>query len=326
MTTRRDLLKTAAALAAAGMPMAASGQTTNASLKPIKLVVGFPAGGITDAVARLVAQGLETVLGSSVIVENRGGAGGNIASAAVARAEPDGSTLLLGAVSTHAINPRLYKDLTFDTVKDFTPVGFVASAANVLVVNPQFAPNDLPELIAFAKGRTEPLQMAIPGYGTTPHMAGELLKRAAGIDIAFVPYRGGAPALTDVIAGVVPMIFDGLLTASAQVRSGTVRALGISSPRRNSILPEVPTIAEILPGFDAQVWWAVFAPARLAPELTAQLHKAVTEAVRLPAISGKLIQYGCDVSSMTQRQLAELVVSETEKWGRIIQEANIKLE
>jgi tripartite-type tricarboxylate transporter receptor subunit TctC len=292
MTTRRALLA-GAALAAASCALRVPALGQGASVT--KLVVGFPPGGITDSIARLVAQGLGETLGRSIVVENRAGAGGNLASAQVAKSEPDGATLLLGAVSTHAINPQLYKGLTFDSIKDFAPIAFVVSSANVLVAHPQFPPKSVAELVAYARGRSEPVQMAVPGFGTTPHMAGELLKRAAGIELAFVPYKGGGPALIDVMGGVLPIMFEGTLTAAPHVRSGAVRALGIGSPRRSSVLPDVPAIAETLPGYDVQAWWGVFAPSGLAPELTGRLHDAVMRAVRLPGIASKLTELGCEI-------------------------------
>jgi tripartite-type tricarboxylate transporter receptor subunit TctC len=292
---------------------------------PIKLVVGFPPGGITDIVTRLVAQGLSQRLARTVVVENQSGAGGNIASAAVARAKPDGLTLVMGATSTHAINLRLYKKLAF-AASDFTPIAYVASAPNILLANPKFPPGTIAELISHAKSLPQPLQMAIPGYGTTPHMSGELLKRAAGIDLTFVSYRGGAATTADVIAGNVPLMFDGIITASQQVRAKRLKALGATSPARSPVMPEVPAIAESLAGFDGRGWWGVFSPTGLRSSVAAQLHAAITETVRSPEIASKLTTSGCTIETMTQEQFASLVISETEKWGAIIRDAGIRID
>ena len=330
MTTRRKFVAGGIA-ATALIPMdlrIANAQKAPADLPPgiITMFVGFPPGGITDSIARLVGDGLGQSLGRSVVVENRGGAGGNLASANVSKADPNGLSLLMGTIGTHAINPALYKNLKFDCQKDFTPVAYVAGSGNVLVANPNFPAKTLQDLIAYSKGRSEPIQMAVPGYGTTPHMSGELLKREAGINLTFVPYRGGGPAMNDVIAGVVPLLFEATLTAKPQIESGNVRALGVSSPRRSAALPDVPAISETISGFDAQGWWGVFAPAGMSSELATKLHAAIETSLRVPKFAQRLIDFGCEIQFMDREKFTSLVKADTEKWGRIVKDANIHID
>jgi tripartite-type tricarboxylate transporter receptor subunit TctC len=230
--------------------------------RPIKLLVGAPPGGTTDTVARAIAEPMANALGQPVIVDNRGGAGGNLAADAVAKSTPDGHTLLVSFTS-HTINATLYPKLPFDPVADFTPITMVATVPSLLVGNPKLPARDLGELISFAKSRPDTLTIAIGGIGSSLHLAGEQFKMMTGIRLLNVPYKGTSPALTDLLGGQVDLMFISLVTGTEHVRAGTLRAYGVTSAERQSSFPDLPTIGEILPGFESNAWFGVFAPANL---------------------------------------------------------------
>jgi tripartite-type tricarboxylate transporter receptor subunit TctC len=244
--------------------------------KPVRLVVPFPAGGTTDILARAVAQKLSEAWGQSVVVDNRPGAGGNIGSELVARAAPDGYTLLMGTVGTHAINASLYSKMPYDHVKDFAPVILVAGVPNVLVVNPSVPVNSVPELIAYLKANPGKVNFASSGSGTSIHLSGELFKVMTGVQMTHVPYKGSAPALTDLVGGQVQLMFDNLPSSLAFIKAGKLRALAVTSAARAAALPDVPTIAESgVPGFEASSWVGVLAPTGTPPDVIARINAEV---------------------------------------------------
>jgi tripartite-type tricarboxylate transporter receptor subunit TctC len=311
----------AALLALAGAAPAAA---DNYPSKPIKLVVPYPAGGTADILARVIGQQLWSRLGQPVVVENRPGAGTAIGAEAVAKAEPDGYTLLMGTVSSHAMNPSITR-VDYDPIKDFTPVAGVASVPFVLVVSPSTPAQSVGELIALAKSKPGEINYASAGNGTSNHLAGELFRSMAGIDIVHVPYRGSAPALSDVIAGHVQMMFDLAATALPQVRAKTVRALGIASRARSPLAPDLPTIAEAgLPGFEASAWFGIFGPAGLPSAVADKLRTEIDAALKSPEVRERLTEQASDpLTFETSAAFAAFVKAERERWGKLIRDAKI---
>src|SRR5688500_16407984 len=271
---RRAVLGLSALLACAGWMSTLAGAQSDYPSRPITLVVPFPAGGSTDLVARLVASGMIKSLGQQVVVENRGGAGGNIGSAAVTRTEPDGYTILMGTVATHALNPALYKKMPYDAVEDFAPISLLALIPNVLVVNPDFPARSVPELVDLLKAHPGEYSYASSGNGTPLHLSGELFKSMAGVAMVHVPYKGAGPALVDVIAGHVPIMFDNLPPSLEQIRAGKLRGLAVTTKERAPSMPDLPTIAETLPGYETYSWNAFFAPAGAPKDIIAKLNEA----------------------------------------------------
>ena len=276
---RRRLLKAAGALTATSFagPLSAQSFPT----KPLRLVVPFPAGGPTDIVARPLAQMLGDALGQQVVVDNRGGAGGSIGADAVAKSPADGYALLMGTVGTHAINPALYKKLPYDASKDFTSLGLIALAPVAVVVHPGTPYNSVAELIAAAKREPGRINFGSAGNGTPGHLTGEMFAKAAGIELKHVPYKGSAPAVTDLLGGQIPLMFDPVQSVLQHIRGGKLRALAVSSSARASVLPQVPTVSEAgLKGFEATAWWALFAPAGLPAPIAAKLAAEAARIVR----------------------------------------------
>src|SRR4030095_5020494 len=263
--------------------------------KPIRLVVPFPPGGATDILARDVAQKLSDAWGQSFVVDNRPGAGGNIGSELVAKAAPDGYTLEMGTVGTHAINASLYAKMPYDHVKDFVPVILVAGVPNVLVVNPSVPVNSVAELIAYAKANPGKLNFASSGNGTSIHLSGELFKVMAGVQITHVPYKGSAPALQDLLGGQVQLMFDNLPPSLPQIKAGKLKALAVTSTTRAAALPDVPTMAESgLPGFEASSWFGVLAPAGTPPAIVAKLNAEIGKWLASPEAKEKLAKQGAN--------------------------------
>ncbi|MDB5883519.1 MAG: hypothetical protein JWP43_3397 [Ramlibacter sp.] len=293
--------------------------------KPIKLIVGFPPGGINDIVARVVGQKLSESLGQPVIIDNRAGAGGTIGADLVAKAKPDGYTLLLGSVSNIAMAPSQYKALPYDPVKDFTPVALLASAPNILVVNPSLPVKSVKDLIALAKQKPGQLSYASAGNGTSNHLTVELLKVLADIDLVHIPYKGDTPAITDVIGGQVPMMFPTLPVALPQIKSGKLRAIAVSSAKPTSLMPGVPTVAESggLPDFEVSVWVGILAPAGTPKDIAERLSAELTRIVRLPEVKEKLASLGAEPATMDPAQFAGYIKSETAKWSKVAQAAKI---
>jgi tripartite-type tricarboxylate transporter receptor subunit TctC len=299
---------------------------TNYPTRPVTLVVPFPAGGSTDLVSRLVAQKMVAPLGQQVLIDNRGGAGGNIGSAAVARAAPDGYTILMGTVATHALNPLLYKKMPYDAVKDFAPISLLAIIPNVLVVNLDFPPKDVKELITLAKASPGKYSCASSGNGTPLHLSGELFKTMAGVDIVHVPYKGAGPALVDVMGGHVPMMFDNLPPSLEQIRAGKVRGLAVTTKERAPSVPDMPTIAETLPGYETYTWNAFFAPAGTPNEIIMRLNAAALAALADPDVAAKLKDLSVTVVGSTPEQLAIHVKAEHAKWAPVVKASGAQLD
>ena len=314
-----------ALLSMTGMALAAQAQTYPA--KPIKLIVPFAPGGITDLLARTVAQKMGESLGQVMVVENRAGAGGTVGTEAVAKASADGYTLLMGATSTLAINPGLYPKLGYDATRDFVPIGLVAMNPSVLTVSPGVPASNLRELIALAKSQPGKLSYGSAGSGSSQHLAGDLFKADAGIDMLHVPYKGGGPAMTDLLGGQITMIFEPLPTAIAHIRGGKLKALGVTTRERVAALPDVPTIAEAgLPGYEVVVWFGLFAPTGTPPAITAKLNVELNRALNLPEVKQTLTGQGADPAPVSQEKLAALLAVDQQKWGKLIRARGIKVE
>jgi len=293
--------------------------------RPIRLVVTYPPGGTVDITARIVQPKLSEYLGQTVVIENRGGAGGAVGTEAVARSAPDGYTFLY-TLSSHTINPFLYK-LSYDVERDFAPVSLVVSAPQLIAANLN-APKTLKELVAAAKERPGFYTYASPGAGTPGHIAAELLKLKTGINLVHVPYKGGGPAVTDVLAGQVPYLF---LTASAAfsfTRSGKLRALAVTTKKRTAAAPDIPTVAEELglPDYEVDSWCAMFAPAKTPPAYVARMQKEIARVVNLPEVRQKLLEQGADAVGSSSEELDRVVKSELKSWAAVIRDAGIKPE
>ena len=292
----------------------------------VKIIVPFPPGGATDILARLVANELGQKWAVPVIIENRAGASGTIGSEQLVRSPQDGYTLMVTATH-HVINPSLYKHLQYDTRTAFTPIAEIASVPNVLVVNPSLPVKTVRELIKYAKDKPGVVSFGSTGVGGANHLAGELFKHEAGIDIVHVPYKGEAPALNDLIGGHIPMMFDSLPGVIQHIRSGQLRALGVTSLTRTSAAPDIPTIDESgVKGFDATAWFGMYAPSKMPAELTRKISSDVLDVLRLPRIQTKFAELGADPGTMAEPEFARFVNAEISKWGKVIAAANIKLE
>lgn len=316
--TRRLLLGAAMALGLAG---AAAAEYPD---RPITLVIPFAAGGSTDVVGRIVAERMSQELDQQVIVQNVGGAGGSLGAAQVAKADPDGYTILMATVATHALNPLILKQKPYDPVADFAPVSLLVLVPNVLAVNPELPVNTVQELIDLAKA--EPLAYASSGNGTPLHLSGELFKAMAGVDITHIPYKGSGPALTDVLGNQVPIIFDNLPSASGHIASGKLRALGVTTAERAPSFPDIPAIAETLPGYETYTWNALFAPAGTRPEAVEALNKAALAAMADPAVAERMKEFSATIVASTPEELAEHVKAEMAKWEPVVRDANVSLD
>ena len=292
--------------------------------RPIRLVIPYPAGGPTDLAGRTIAPDLGAALGQNVLCDNRGGAGGNIAAGDVARAAPDGYTLLLATAATNAINASLYKNLAYDHLRDFRGVAMLANAPNLLLVGPSVKASTLPEFIALA--RREPVQVAVAGFGSTPHMAAELLKVDAGIPLTVVPYKGGGQAMTDLLGGHVPAMIDNVPTALPHVRSGSIRALGISSPAPSPVLPDVPPIAATLPGYECQAWWGIAAPAKTPTDVVDRLNAAVGALLGTDRIAARYAELGATVQPLSPAAFDLAIRAETAKWAAIVAQTGVHID
>ena len=287
--------------------------------KPVTIIVPFSAGGTTDILARIVGQYLGTKFGESVVVENRDGAGGNIGTQTAARAKADGYTLLMGTVGTHAINPALYSKLNFDHIKDFQPLTRVAMVPNLLVVNPDRPYRSVKELIEYAKAHPGEVTFASSGNGSSIHLSGELFSLMADVDMLHVPYRGSAPAVTDLLGGTVDIMFDNMPSAIQHVRSNTLVPLAVTPATRSPELPDVPTIAEAgVEGYEATSWFGLFAPAGTPDDVVQTLHAAIVEALKDPEVVKKFNAQGAQVHIDTPEEFAEFIAAETEKWADVV--------
>ena len=326
-TTRRYVCVMLAGIATMAFAAIAGAQTPSYPTKPIRLVVPFPAGGATDILARAVAQKLTEAWGQAVVVDNRPGAGGNIGSELVAKAAPDGYTLEMGTVGTHAINASLYAKMPYDHVKDFAPVILVAGVPNVLVVNPSVPANSVQELVAYAKANPGKLNFASSGSGTSIHLSGELFKVMAGVQMTHIPYKGSAQALQDLIGGQVQLMFDNLPPSLPQIKSGKLRALGVTTAARSAALPDTPTIAESgLPGFEASSWFGVLAPAGTSPVIIAKLNAEIAKWLATPEAKEKLVAIGANIAGGTSEDFARHIAAETLKWAKVVKDSGAKVD
>ncbi|QND54152.1 tripartite tricarboxylate transporter substrate binding protein [Phyllobacterium sp. 628] len=294
--------------------------------RTITLVVPFAAGGSTDLVARLVAANMAASLGHQVIVENVGGAGGNLGAAQVARADPDGYTILMGTVATHALNPLMLKTKPYDPVKDFAPVSLLVLVPNVLVINPQLPVNNVKELVQLLKDNPEKYSYASSGNGTPLHLSGELFKSMAGVKLEHIPYKGAGPALNDLIGNQVSIMFDNLPSSSAHIKAGTLKALGVTTKDRAPSFPDVPTVAETVPGYETYTWNALFAPAGTPPEVVSSLNKAANAALANPSVVAKMKDFSATIVASTPDELATHVKAEIAKWEPIVKSTGVTLD
>jgi tripartite-type tricarboxylate transporter receptor subunit TctC len=321
LVRRQFLSLTAAAAALPGLPRLARAQAYPS--RPVRLIIGLAAGGAVDILARLVAQWLSDGIGQQVIIENRPGAGGKIATEMVVNSPPDGYTLFL-TTSAAAIQATLIDNLGYVFIRDIAPVAAVVRLPLILVINPSVPANTVPELIAYAKSNPGKMGMASAGNGSTPHMAGELFKMTAGVDMVHVPYRGTGPAITDLLGGQVQVLFSGVPEAIEHVRAGKLRALAVTTATRPENLPDIPTVGEFVPGYEAYGFFGVCAPISTPPEVVDKLNKAVNAALVAPNVKARLAEFGGVPMPMTPAEFRELVVAETEKWGKVVRTANIK--
>ncbi|MGH8692423.1 MAG: tripartite tricarboxylate transporter substrate binding protein [Burkholderiales bacterium] len=295
--------------------------------RPVTFIVPYPPGGGTDVIARIYQEPLSKQLGQPIVIENRGGAGGSIGTAAAARALPDGHTLLF-TLSSHSINPAIYKNLPFDTERDFRPVSVVASLPQLFAVHPGTPYRSFAELTAFMKRSPGKIDYASVGVGSPSHMAGELLKLKLGIYMVHIPYRGGGPAVAATMAGDVPLLIVSIPAAMSQVRAGRLRPLAVSTLRRTPILPDVPTVAEAtgLKDFEVDSWYAVFAPAKTPDEVVARMNKEIAAVVARPEVKAKLLDQGADGVASTPEALGRMVRREIEEWRAVVKHARIEGE
>ena len=316
--TRRILLGSALVLGLAGTAAAEFPE------RQITMVIPFAAGGSTDVVGRIVAERMSQELGQQVVVQNVGGAGGSLGAQQVAQAEADGYTILMGTVATHALNPLILKQKPYDPVADFAPVSLLVLVPNVLAVHPDVPAQTVQELIDLAKA--EPLAYASSGNGTPLHLSGELFKSMAGVDIDHIPYKGSGPALTDVLGNQVPIIFDNVPSASGHITSGKLRALGVTTAERAPSFPDVPAIAETLPGYETYTWNALFAPAGTPPEAVAALNAAAKTTMADPAVAARMAEFSATIVASTPEELAEHVKAEMAKWEPVVRDANVSMD
>jgi tripartite-type tricarboxylate transporter receptor subunit TctC len=292
--------------------------------KPVKYIVPFPPGGTTDILARIIAQKLSTSLGQPVLVDNKPGAGGNIGSDFVAKSPPDGYTILGGTISSHAINVSMYKKMPYDAIKDFTPVTLIGTNANVLVVHPSNPARNLAEFIANARKKKEPLNFASAGTGTSQHLSGELFKSLTGLDMVHVPYKGSAPAIQDVMGEQVAMMFDTTVVAGPFIKSGKLRALGVTSAKRVKGMEDIPTVAEAgVPGYELVSWQGIFAPAGTPKDIVNRLNAEVAKILKMPDVAKRLEDLGLEASGISADDFAVFQKNEIAKWAKVIKAANI---
>ncbi|WP_342358432.1 tripartite tricarboxylate transporter substrate binding protein [Terrarubrum flagellatum] len=322
--TRRTIV---AGLGAAAFPAPAVWAQGSFPNRPLTLVVPFAAGGSTDIVARLVAQQMGQQLGQQVIVDNRAGAGGNTGSRAVANAAPDGYTMLMGTISTHALNTAVMKKMPYDPVTDFEPISLLAIVPNVMVVNPQFPARTVKECIDILKANPDKYSYASSGNGTPLHLSGELFKTMAGVKMQHVPYRGAGPALNDVVANVVPIMFDNLPSSAGFIQQGTLRGLAVLGKERATSFPDMPTMAEAgLPGYETYTWNALFAPAKTPPEIVARLNAEANKALTDALVKQRLTDVSATIVGSTPQQLRDHVKAELAKWIPIAKAAGIEID
>ena len=313
-------------IAAVALVAAAPLQAQKYPERPVRAVVPFPAAGGTDILARLFLQKIAERIGANFVIDNRAGAGGTIGTEIVAKAPPDGYTILVCS-SSHTINPSVYKKLGYDPARDFAPVTMIASGPGLLVVHPSVPAKSVKELIALAKAKPGQLNYASAGNGTPPHLAAELFKSMAGIDLVHVPYKGNVPAFVDLISGAVSLSFPTITSGLPQVRAGKLRALGVTSKARSSVVPDVPTIAEAgLPGYESSTWYGMLAPAGTPKGIVMKLHQEMVEALKTPDMREKLAAQGLEPVGNTPAEFASIISAELVKWGKVVAAAGVKAE
>jgi tripartite-type tricarboxylate transporter receptor subunit TctC len=323
--TRRNVTLALSAAALAGWLPGARAQSF--PTKPITMVVPFPAGGTTDILARILGDSMSRDLGQSVVVENRGGAGGNIGTQLAARATPDGHTLLMGTVGTHAINASLYKKLPYDPVKDFQPLTRVAMVPNLLVAHPSRPYKTVQELIAYAKANPGKVNYASSGNGSSIHLSGEMFESLAKVDMTHVPYKGSAPAVSDLIGGQTDIMFDNMPSALPHVKGGKLRPLAVTTAKRSPELPDVPTIAEAgVTGYEATSWFGMFAPAGTPPAVMTRLHASILKALNDPEVKKKIAEQGAEPYAEKPQDFAAFIQKESAKWAQVVKASGASLD
>jgi tripartite-type tricarboxylate transporter receptor subunit TctC len=321
---RRQFLHLAAG-AAAFPAVSRIAQAQTYPTRPVRLIVGYPPGGSNDILARLMGQWLSERLGQPFVLENRPGAGSNIGTEAVVRALPDGYTLLLCAPA-NVINATLYENLNFNFIRDITPVASISRTSQVMEVNPTFPAKTVPEFIAYAKANPGKVNMASSGNGGAPHLAGELFKMMAGVNMLHVPYRGSAAALNDLLGGQVQVMFDGVVSSIGHIRGGSLRPLAVTTMTRSEALPDIPTVGEFVPGYEASAMQGIGAPRNTPPEIVDRLNKAINAGLADSKIKARLADLGATALSGSPTDYAKLISVETEKWGKVVKFAGIKPE
>ena len=322
MTRRRAVLASAATLLCGASPWARAAWPEGT----ITLIVPWAPGGTTDILARILSDQLTKSLGQTVIVDNKAGASGNIGSNMVAKAKPDGYTLLVGSMSTHAMNPALMANMPFKGVDDFTPIAQIANVVNTMVVNPSVPAKNLKEFIAHAKANPGKLAYASAGAGSTNHLSAVLFEKAAGIEMLHVPYKGGAPAVLDTVGNQTQVLFSAGTQTLPHVKSGKLRLLAVTESKRSALLPDVPTVSETLPGYELSVWYGAFGPVSLPKELASRLNAEINKAMALPEIKARMDAMGVEVVRTTPQEFAGVLQRDADRYGKVIRELGIKNE
>jgi tripartite-type tricarboxylate transporter receptor subunit TctC len=294
--------------------------------KPVRIIVAFAPGGTNDILARLMSAKFTEAFGQTFVVDNRPGAGGNIGTDLVAKAAPDGYTLLLASTGPHVINPHFYPKMPYDTLKDFTPISLVGKSTALLVLHPSIPASSVKQLVTLAKSGARPLNYASSGNGSSGHLAGELFKTMAGISMQHIPYKGNGPAFTDLVGGQVDLMFANKPGSLPFVQSGKLKAIAITSAKRDPQVPAIPTVAETVPGFEASTWWGVLAPAGLPPEITDKLHAAIVKIMASPEARERMATLGADPATSSSQEYLALIQKELVQYGQIVKRSGMKLE
>jgi tripartite-type tricarboxylate transporter receptor subunit TctC len=322
----RQLMAAAGLMAALALSAQAEAQAQEWPTKQVTLIVPFSAGGTTDLFGRLLSQHLQQKTGQPFIVENRAGAGGNLGAQMVAKAAPDGTTFLVGTVSTHAINPFLYSKLPYDTVKDFQPVSLIARLPNILVVHPDMPVKTVPELIAYLKANPDKMSYGSSGVGTSIHLAAELFKIKTGTTMTHVPFRSSGDIMNNLTGGHINLAFDNITLAWTQVKAGRLRALAVTSTGRSAIAPDVPVMADTIPGFEATSWHGVFAPAGTPKPIVDAMAAEMKRILELPDVKEKLAEIGAIAAPMTPEDFTKFIDGERAKWSEVVKAAGVKVD